>query len=347
MASVHEGLTMDGDTGDTSDADFAASLEAKLAGSPTVTPQATTEAPAGPPRDSQGRFVPAAPEPPQEDDGTPSPPDDIEARLREKDAFIGRQSNEIGELRKRLEALEAAKEQEPEEEYQPIFISPEQAEVVVEKAGPEGAVMAAIQDGIHPDDPAFKTIFSAAAEAVETQAELADLVELRLRYRTEVERYEAQGDEAPADDAASAWAQEQYLKQQVTTAVSELKARTPDFDDLAGYFDKALEVSPLLVPEIQSGDPDRVIPALGTLLHVARGVKVASGDATAGAAQSAADQAVAMRQAAQVASGSLRPVAPEGAPADTSQADAIKAFKEAFRATVTPTIQDGLSLAGE
>lgn len=342
MASVHEGLSMDGDTGETSDADFAASLEAKI-----TAPPATTEAPAGPPRDSSGRFVPAAPEPPQEDAGTPSTsdiPTDIEARIREKDAFIGRQSNEIGELRARLEALEAANEQPEEEEYQPIFISEEQAEMVVEKAGPQGAVMAAIQDGIHPDDPAFKTIFSAAAEAVETQADLADLVELRLRYRTEIERFEA---EPEADDDAAKWAQEQYTKQQMTSAVSELKARTPDFEDLAGYFTQALEVSPLLVPEIQSGDPARVVPALGTLLHVARGVKAASGDATAGATQTAADQAAALRQAAQVASGSLRPVAPEGAPADTSQADAIKAFKEAFRATVTPTIQDGLSLAGE
>lgn len=341
MASVHEGLSMDGDTGETSDADFAASLEAKI-----TAPPATTEAPDGPARDaSTGRFVPAAPAPP-EDEGTPSTsdiPTDVEARIREKDAFIGRQSNEIGELRARLEALEAAGQTE-EEERQPIFISEEQAEMVVEKAGPEGAVMAAIQDGIHPDDPAFKTIFSAAAEAVETQAQLADLVELRLRYRTEVEKFEA---EPEADDDAVKWAQEQYTKQQMTSAVSELKARTPDFEDLAGYFTQALEVSPLLVPEIQSGDPARVVPALGTLLHVARGVKAASGDATAGATQTAADQAAALRQAAQVASGSLRPVAPEGAPADTSQADAIKAFKEAFRATVTPTIQDGLSLAGE
>lgn len=344
MASVHEGLSLDDDTGDISDDAFAASLEAKLAGKPAEAP-APVEAPA--PRDpSTGRFVAAAPEAtPQEDEGTPSPPSDVEARLREKDAFIGRQSNEIGELRSRLEALEAAKNEPEPEVPQPTFISEEQAEMIVERAGPEGAVMAAINDGVHPDNPVFKTIFDAAAEAVESQSQLADLVELRLRYRQAVEEAESEPEDAPpADDAALQWAQAQYQKQRVEAAVSELRSRTPDFEELAPYFEKALEVTPLLVPEMQSGDPERLIPALGTLLHVARGVKAASGQATAGAALSAEQQAAAMRQAAQVATGALRPVAAEDAPAPTDANDQLKAFRERFRATISPTIQDGLSI---
>jgi hypothetical protein len=345
MASVHEGLTLDDDTGEPSDAAFAASLEEKFAGTAPEPPPAPVEAPA--PRDpSTGRFVAAAPEAtPQEDEGTPSPTTDAEARLREKDAFIGRQSNEIGELRSRLEALEAVKnEPEYQEVPQPTYISEEQAELIVERAGPEGAVMAAINDGVHPDNPVFKTIFDTAAEAVESQSQLADLVELRLRYRQAVEEAESEP-ETPANDEAAQWARDQYQKQRVEAAVSELKSRTPDFDNLAPYFEKALEVSPLLIPEMQSGDPERLIPALGTLLHVARGVKATSGEATAGAATQAAQQAAAMRQAAQVATGALRPVATEdSAPPPGDREAQLADFREKFRATLSPTIQDGLSI---
>ncbi|HRC88264.1 MAG TPA: hypothetical protein PK413_21965, partial [Thermoanaerobaculia bacterium] len=169
---------------------FAASLAAKITGeTPAVEAPASEENPplAAPQRDEKGRFVagaPAASEEEPEVEGTLSP--EAQARIREQEAFIGRQSTEIGELRARLEAIEKA-QSEPEtvepQGFPQVYITPEQAEAVVERAGPYDAVLAACQDGLDPDGTAFKNIFDAAAEAVESQSQLADLVELRIQYR--------------------------------------------------------------------------------------------------------------------------------------------------------------------
>lgn len=327
---------------------FVASLTEKLgqvAASETPAASAAPVETPAPARGPDGKFVAAQVTPAEE--GTPSPlSPDAEARLAEKDAFIGRQSNEIGEMRKRLEALEAAKA-EPATPAAPTigYISDEQAEAVVERAGARGAVMAVINDSLDPDSQVFQTVFAAAAEAVESQVELADLVELRLMYRqyyAEKDAPEETPATAPGEDPAVAWAREEYAAKQARDVVSEIKAVTPDFDTLAPFFEKALELTPGIHADIQSGDPEKLETALGTLLLVARGVQATTSQATGEQQQTSAAERQAMLAGAQVAQGSLRPAVAAGA-LQEAPADGLAAFRKAFHETVTPSVSDGLT----
>jgi len=350
VASVQEGLE-DDFSGDAVDP-FVASLEAKLRGEepPAVEEAPAPEAPEAPLRDPEtGRFVKAESEgTPEEVEGTPEGVEEVEEtldpRIAEKDSFIGRQANEIGELRKQVEELKAQMEQakpaEPEAPPPVQYIPEDQAELVVERLGVEGAVMAAINEGLDPESQAFKAIFSAAAENAESQAQLADLVEMRLMYRQQIEY----GDDEDTSDEnpALAYAESQYQDAQIAKAAEELRQRVPDWADIAPFMQTAAEKNAAYFnAEIASGDPGRITNALALLADAARGVRAVSGAATGSSTAAAREAAAANKAAAQVASGSLRP-ADQGTPAD-EPADELEKFYAEFRAAVRPSVADGLT----
>lgn len=334
MPSVIEGLSME-NSGEIGEDPFETSLTAKLSAL-DESEESVTEAPALPQRDpNTGRFVSATPE---EEEGTPEDVDVLKARLAEKDSFIGRQSTEIGELRSRLEALESSR-REDEETPEISFIPAEMAERIIANRGPEGAVVAAIQEGLDPESQPFRAIFEAAAEAVETQSELADLVELRLRYRQAIE----QPEQVTEEDPALEFARNAYHENVLTTVVADVRQRIPDFQENAAFFEKAAERAPeFFDAEINSGDPQRVQTALAILNDAARGIRFQASLEAKVAGGQAAEAARVSKQQAQVVTGGSPAVAAGGTPAPAD--DFLEKFREQFKAAQRPSVQDGLTL---
>ena len=340
MPSVTDGLSLE-DSGTIAEDPFTASLVAKLA---EPEGEEAAEAPS-PPRDPEtGRFVSRGT--PEGEEGTPEGVEDVsalQARLEEKDSFIGRQANEIGELRARLEALEARKEEPAPQQDSPeiTFIPEDVAEGLVERVGPTQAVIKAMQEGLDPDSQPFQAIFNAAAEAVESQGELADLVELRLVYRQEIENPQDEVTEDPALE----YARQSMQSNVVAQAVQEVRNTIPDFDALAPYFEKAAQRAPeYFEQELASGDGQRVGQALILLADSSRGLMSQAAAAGEAVQAQTSEAARAAKQAAQVATGGAAPLAASGTPSEPEADEALRLFKEQFRAAISPSVQDGLTL---
>lgn len=357
MPSVIEGLSIGDDqpSGEVVDP-FEESFLAKIAGDEPVIEPGTPEEPAGQPRDQEGRFVAADPGTPEPVEQTPAEGADAqkpgesniayEARLAAKDEFIGRQSTEIGELRARLDAFEKQQAEQPaDEQYEPLsYIQPEQAEQIVESNGGEQALWLAVNEGIDPDSQAFRVLFDAAADAAESQADIAALLRLEMQYRAEIDK-SSQVVTTPAEDPALAFARQTYLESQVYAIATNLRENNPDFDALTPHFEAAAKVANLTA-QLESGDPAKIGPAVATMVLVARGIAAQAGAATSQSGEQAASAAAVIRQAAQVASGSLRSADSGGAPVEVTSDEeaAAAAFKKAFRETATPSVAAGLSL---
>jgi hypothetical protein len=366
MPSVTEGLTEGDDPWENPDDAFAASLAAKLLGEdpPADQGQSAPEGRSTPDRDpASGQFIAGPPvgHPPVEEEGTPaegageeaSPAQEVSDPYQERYEHLrvafDRQSNELGELRTRVEAQEAQR-QEPQTPSV-SFIPPELAEQLVEQVGPLNAVGEAMELGLDPQSQAFRSIFDAAAEAVESEGDRVRLAAQLVAYEQAVE-YEAYIQEhpeaaqqtAPEATPGSQWAEQQAQEAVIKSAVEQLRTTHPDLEGLIPFMEKAAERNPAFYDsEIKSGDQQRALVALSMLADAAVGYRALAQAAGATEGQRTADEVAAARIAAQVTSGAPRPTAAGGTPAQNSEEAALQAFYKGFREAQVPSVATGLT----
>lgn len=265
---------------------------------------APAEEPSSRPRDPEtGRFLPAdevaetpAEETPSEvgEEETPQELTAEATRLAEAQKLIGRQGQELGEARKRLEELEArlAKVEETPEPP-PVAITPDVVEALegmVEEHGGLATFQWAIQNQPELVDAVFQTWI---------EQDGAPAIMFRQDYQTELLRQELE------EKAQAAAPPPPSPEQTLQSVIADVKKATPDFDGLDIV--SAAQGAPKAIQELlQSDNPAHQKDAVETLVLIAR---------ASGAPKSPSSSAsAAAKAAAQVATGALRPADADSAP---------------------------------
>ena len=293
------------------------------------------EAPEAP----EAPAAPAAPEAPAATEAPAQPLEErfaaLEKQFQDAQSFIGRQAEEIGQLR------QAA--QQPQQAPAPLpvpMVDQQTAEAafnMVENSGFQASMMWALNN--RPD--LHDVILQAGRDLDLPEARQ---YEINLAVQEALMAREAAAPQQPGVDPFV-----QNLKTQDTmrTVVAKIKGDTPDFVQLQPHVQKALEEQSLLAELVGSGDPDRVEQGLRLATGVARGY-AASELATAAAQQASAGAA--QREAAKVAAGVATGSARVGtggetseAPTEEQRAEAVKAFKAAIMEAPGTSIADGLT----
>jgi hypothetical protein len=278
----------------------------------TTDVEETPEAPeAGRARDEQGRFVAAETEP------EPGPDlqaeiDKLRAQLAEKDSFIGRQSNEVGELRQQMEAeLASLRQQASHVQITPDFIAedPARATQIAFEQGDQYTMTKAFEAWKYEDG------FSAAAWATQKQFEQR---EAALRAEIEAVKSQVHQNQAPvqAQEEQRIW----------TQAWDKAAEANPDIRDFADVM--LNDIAPQFADTLNwNGPPEVRAKALTMLYETARGRNAGTlKEAVKQAEKETADDAQQARDAAFVTSQDTA-----GGAAETSweEAERLKA-KELF-----------------
>lgn len=328
MADLPEGLDLDTDEG------FGAALAAQVDRSETPVveePAAEEESTQGLPRDDQGRFAPvaqseepvegAAPTEAQEETPDPwaeAPPElraeyeRVKREATEAQSLIGRQGNELGELRQKVEGVEARLEAKPE--GPPPAIPTATANEEVEEFVAEHGGRAAMEWVVENRPDLIDTTLKAWAE--EDPGEAAIFAGRLAAF--EAAQAAAPAPAEPVDDR----------QQQLSNAIVTLQTEVKDWEAIKPHLMPALEdaSTPTLIKEaVADPDPKRQLEGVRALAEFARSRALAA--ATAQATSERGEQVAASKTAAQVASGSLRP-APTREPSSQEPSENIKTFYE-------------------
>lgn len=309
----------------------------------SVTGGLTTESPSGQPRTEDGRFAPAAtPAEEPEKGAAPEEEETVEVDPRDKqiaDAqeFIGRQSSELGELRERLAKMEGMLE-ERGRAPEPTFpdIPYDRIEAAVEEQGGPKVIQDLAAAGYPDGHSAYDLAFQAWAEEEPGKASAA-----YTRYLVALR-------DAPAAPAQDPRVDDLLAQQDVDTMVEAMAKRHPDLATLPIEEVSKDEATPLFIKQgLDSPDVAVQEQALEAVIVLAR-ARVTAG-ATAQVETERKSAVVAAKQAAQVATGSLRPVesgSPDSGEETVSKVEATKAFQERILGLANRTsIKDGLTFA--
>lgn len=319
------------------------------------------------PRDDSGRFasrqpeseeVPAegaAPEATEQQESDPwdGVPEEVrqqfEAKVKEAEEaqkLIGRHSGEVGELREKLARLEGRIDERQSASQQATPVTPEAIEHVenlVAERGGQVAMQWAIQNAPHLIDSTLEAWgvddpVAAARFAVRYERALLDQGGNR------------ETNQQVQEDPAVAWAREQATTQERNRSYSEamqkVKITHEALDQLEPHVGKVLRENPLVKNAVVSDDHETRVTAFATLVQLAR---AEAGQAVAAeASNERQQQAAAQKRAAQVASGSARPVerrqpASGDALTPEERAEAVTAFHKRLLATETTSVRDGLT----
>lgn len=361
--------------------DFTAALaEAAGVESPAEsTPDVSTEVSAGltgleeQPRDDKGRFAgsPAseeetpAEEAPEEGQAEPEEPAAnpalaslieqhgseqaaLEALLTEREnaqSLIGRQGNEVGELRNQLNELRGYVQGLGQQQEAPPEIPTlneavvEGLESLFEQQGARGAMGWVIEQ--RPDLIETAEQVWAAEDPVAAAG---------FRARREAFEVLGQQEEAPQpqiDPVLDSMRQERALGDTIDRARDELQITPEDWQAISDQMIPAMEdenTPSLIKNAVVSTDPSQQLEGIKNLVLIAR--SRATAQATEQAQQVAATQAADRKKAATVVTGSLRPAgaSTQGQPAgDMTSAERQGAFKEALMKTEVTSVQDGLT----
>ncbi len=311
--------------------------------------QPGAEPPAGPKRDPEtGQFV-RAEETPSPTGGEPSPAvpaeeqqpgetdQDYEARLAEKDKFIGRQSTEIGELRRRLEALESERTAEPPAvETGPTEEDVDGISEMIEKHG-----------GLRT----FEWIAQNRDDLIDTTLEMwiaedpAAAIPMATRYHTIRAQQElgvGQKQELPA--VLQTTVETENLK----GVMAKVAADVPNWTDVAPYIQPALEDHDMardLATMLKSGNPVSQEAAIRFLLPAAqiKQMQAANEEPRVTPEQQKANDDAKKRTA--LVTGSQRVSSPAAAQPNEGEesAERVAAFKALFKETPTTDIGEGLT----
>lgn len=309
----------------------------------------TIEEPTAPRRDELGRFA-AQDDTPQEEQATPpadaeepasDPQTDWETRYNEAQSLIGRQGNELGELRERLAKLEGAAEEraraQSEQPAQYPVVDDRVMEQIEDNIAQRGgyATMAAVVEQ-HPN---------LIEPTLELWEETGDPAAFRYRAAYEVEKRLANVPQpaAPAAPQADPYLEQVRLERMAAESANAVLAHIPSEqrDAIKPFIGAALEELP---EDIARGlfEPEKRESYSKFVADIARSnyVAKATADATAGRQE----DAEAAKAAARVTSGSLRPAAaPEGEGEQLSTEERTRLFHKAILETPTASISEGLT----
>lgn len=383
MPSVSEGLSTPGlEENVNSESGFEAAL-ARKAGTTEVLearePELSTSIAEGltvgtddPIRDLQGRYAAAAGDTPEEDEDTPdegtdegAAPDldpsvaallekhggdpvaalaELNERFTNAQTVIGRQGNELGqvrtevaELRGRVEGIASVTAQQPQQQLTADDISE-----MVASSGGASTAMWAVQNG---DDNLVEAVVREWAKQNELEGEGTFEP---LAFRQDWLAFKAkQAQPAPqVTPQRDPYAQRLEQVDQMSGALGVLQSQSADWDTFAPHLMAALEASPKAVLEmVNSHDPQVQLDGMSLVADKARVIASTTAAATTASGDAAREAATQRKLAAQVATGSLRPVAGERDAGTEEQQSAarVAAFKAALLATETTSVADGLT----
>lgn len=313
----------------------------------------TTEeesAPPEQPRDEQGRFAPvaqpdeeteegAAPEGEQEDPWATVPDplrEEYQRIQRERDeaqSLIGRQGNEVGELRQQLARLEGMVQAQQTPQVQAAPLTDEVLDSWVTEYGGFKAVEAVINDG--HDDRTVERAFATWGEYEPYKAAAARDDYFRALQSTTAEQQQAPG----LDPRLEPVVREQEARNVTALITQAAGDRAPVLKEHIGAVLEDANVPQNLKEDLF--DPQRAAGAAQTIIAYAelRAVQTA----TEQARQRSQEQAREAKLGARVASGSLRP-APQRQPSEGTddRAERIARFKQMFRETPTTSVHDNI-----
>lgn len=312
------------------------------------------------PRNERGQFIPKAeaaegqeppaapaegetpPVEPVEGSGAPPPAEPSEAdrlaalekQLQDAQEMIGRQANEIGQLRQQPPA--------PVPTPMPMpMITQEVADQVyefVEKSGFQAAMQWAAANG----GPQMMEVVLDAGDALE----LPEARDFRINLAVEQRLLEREAQQRQQRDP---YVQQLEQRDVMTQVVTKVKDDIPDFEVLKPHFEKAIQDGgAVLATLMASNDPQQVEQAVRLAANVARGY-AATELAAAAAREAAAKQPAreAMKAAAQVATGSARVTGSgetgDGAVTQQAREEAIAQFKRNIFDAPGTSVADGLT----
>jgi hypothetical protein len=363
MPDLHQGGEIDVNTDDGFNAALAAAVGgAEETPAEPVAPVAEESAPTQP-RNELGQFTELAAQPevapegaaspePVEEATTPDPlaeylgrfGDDpraaLEAALREKDeaqSLIGRQGNELGELRKlseqvaRLEGKAEAQPQARPEVPGSNTADIEALEEMVANSGPQATMGWVVENR---PDLIEATISAWASEDPVAAARFAARYEANLAFGESQQAQPNQSDE---------FVESLRRERQLGEGIAHLKSSRSDWEAIKNHIGPTFQdanTPDIIKQAVVDLDPAKQLQGLTALAEIARARALA--EATGAAVAERTAQVQAAKTAAQVATGSLRP-APEHKPADDARSDAVKAFQERMMAPETTSVLSGLT----
>lgn len=332
------------------------------------------------PRDERGRFAPAAPKPEGDDQGAAPAAEEREGeegqqldpelsallerhggdpvaalRAAQEEAknaqsVIGRQGNELGEARRaqqelaeRIARLEGRLEATPQQPTAPIQ-SEQLANLVVERGGRQ-AVVDLIQAGY--DDATVERAFATWAEYDDTPYEaLAARQDWRMALASHESQQGQQGAQPQEDPTLAEIKRERQLGSAIASVRSGMEAGewAAIKDHLIPAFEDP-QTAEIIKKAVVSDDQQTQLQGMSALVQIARGRAIAAATAQANAERST--QLKQGKQAAQVATGSLRPVQQRQPETPQNREERVKAFHEALLRTETTSVFDGLTYAGQ
>lgn len=277
----------------------------------------------------------------------------LEALLSERDnaqSLIGRQGNELGGLRNELEQLKGyveglgQRQQAPAELPLPSDDIVDQLETFQEQRGTRGMMEWVIDNRPELIDTAVQVWYA------EDPAGAAAFQGRRSAYEVLGQNEQAAPQQPQVDPVLEQIRQERALGNTIDQVRTDLGIAEEDWQAISDQLVPAMNddtVPSLIKNAVVSQDPSQQYEGLTNLVQVARSraVAAATADASQQATKAAADQAKSRKQAAQVATGSLRPAgaSTQGEPAEMTSQERASAFKKALLSTEVTSVADGLT----
>lgn len=278
---------------------------------------------------------------------------ELNERFANAQSLIGRQGHDMGQLRTELAELrgmvQAQRELVTAPQQQPqVFDADDIAELVANQTG-QGAALWAVQNG---DDRLVEAVIREWSRQAELEGEgtfepLAfrqDWIAFKNQQAAAAAE-QARTKEPPKDDPALAWARQQAGVQQYSSVLDKVEAESPDWDTFSPHMMSALEQStPRVLAMVNSSDPEEQYEGTKIVAQTARLIALQNGAATTVANAAGSEAAEARKNAARVATGSLRPASTQRQSVEemTSE-ERIALFKKNLMEQTSTSVQDGLT----
>lgn len=266
---------------------------------------------------------------------------ELNDRFTNAQSVIGRQGNELGQVRQEIAELRGELRGVTSSISSPAAqVTTDDISEMISSRGGANVAMWAIQNG---DDALVEATIREWAKQNELEGESTFEP---LAFRQDWLAFKAsQNAPKPTEDAPTRdpYAARLEQQEQMSGALGVLQAQSPDWETFAPHLMTALENSPKAVLEmVTSQDPQVQLDGMSLVADRARVIAASKAVATTTATEEASRAAAERKRAATVASGSLRPVE-ERQTEEQSSEQRVAAFKAALLATETTSVRDGLT----
>lgn len=266
---------------------------------------------------------------------------ELNERFSNAQSVIGRQGNELGQVRQEIAELRGELRGVSSAITSPTpQVTTDDLSEMISSRGGANVAMWAVQNG---DDALVEATIREWAKQNEIEGESTFEP---LAFRQDWLAFKA-SQSAPKPETTTP-SRDPYVakleqQEQMSGALGVLQAQSPDWETFAPHLMTALENSPKAVLEmVTSQDPQVQIDGMSLVADRARVIAASKAVATTTATEEASRAAAERKRAATVASGSLRPVE-ERQTEEQSSEQRVAAFKAALLATETTSVRDGLT----